>query len=112
MRGFLVACDGERVIGTIGVKQYGGAGLLRSLAVDPAWHGNGVGEALLQAAEESARRAGVHELWLLTTDAQAYFERRGYSPADRATAPMGLQSCTQFQTLSPAGAVCLSKPLS
>ncbi|QHW33701.1 GNAT family N-acetyltransferase [Paenibacillus rhizovicinus] len=44
--------------------------------------GAGIGSRLIAAAEEAVRQAGVHRLWLLTTndniDALRFYQRRGY----------------------------------
>jgi amino-acid N-acetyltransferase len=108
---FLLAVDGGRLIGAIGVEPHGSDGLLRSLVVDPNWRGHGVGGALVQAAEEGARARGLQSLWLLTTDASEYFARHGYAAIDRARAPAAMQACSQFQSLCPVSAACLRKLL-
>ena len=108
---FLLAVDGGRLIGAIAVEPHGSDGLLRSLVVEPDWRGHGVGDALVQAAEEGARARGLRSLWLLTTDAAEYFTRHGYAAMDRTRAPAALQACAQFQSLCPASAACLHKPL-
>jgi amino-acid N-acetyltransferase len=106
-----VALDGGQVIGVVGVEAYGTDALLRSLVVDPAWRGRGIGDALVRAAEHGARVRGVKALWLLTTDASDYFAARGYAAADRARAPVALQGCAQFRSLCPSSAACLRKTL-
>jgi amino-acid N-acetyltransferase len=108
---FIVALDGGRVVGAVGVEDHGTDALLRSLVVEPAWRGHGIGDTLVQAAEESARDRGVKALWLLTTDASEYFTQRGYVAQNRAGAPSGLQGCTQFKLLCPSSAACLRKTL-
>ncbi len=92
---FLLAVDGGRLIGAIGVEPHGSDGLLRSLVVDPNWRGHGVGSALVQAAEEGARTSGLRSLWLLTTDASEYFTRHGYGamrPDSRPACSAGLHA--------------------
>jgi amino-acid N-acetyltransferase len=109
---FIVALDGGgEIVGAVGVEAHGNDALLRSLAVEPAWRGHGIGDALVQAAEHGARLRGVEALWLLTTDASAYFIARGYAFADRDRAPSALQNCAQFRSLCPFSAACLRKTL-
>lgn len=109
MRDFIVARDVEAVVGTVAVVPYGADGLLRSLAVDPGWRGHGIGGALLQAVESGAEQRGLRSLWLLTMDAGEFFKQRGYEPAERSSAPLALQSSSQFLSLCPASAACMVK---
>ena len=52
------------------------------LAVDPALHGQGIGQCLLAFAEAEARRLGLHELRLLTNERmtrnRAIYARAGF----------------------------------
>ena len=48
-----------RVVGVAGMERYGGAGLLRSVAVAPDWQGSGIGRALVDRVLEDGRAAGV-----------------------------------------------------
>ncbi|HEX8244353.1 MAG TPA: GNAT family N-acetyltransferase, partial [Longimicrobium sp.] len=43
---YAVAEAGGRIVAAAGVEVYGGAGLLRSVVVDDAWRGRGLGAAL------------------------------------------------------------------
>lgn len=103
--------DGANLIGAIGLEAYGAVALLRSLAVAPAWQGRGLGAALLAHAERVARQRGITALYLLTTTAEAFFTRRGYSRLPREAAPPVLHRTAEFAALCPASAVCLMKAL-
>ena len=58
-----------------------------NLAVDPSHQGSGVGRALLEHAEQAARRAGFNSLYLYThermTENIALYTRIGYVEYDR-----------------------------
>ena len=56
----VVRQDG-RVVGSAALELYQGAALLRSVAVDPALQGRGLGCALTEAALRLARERGVAE---------------------------------------------------
>ena len=86
-------------------------GLLRSLAVSAEHRRCGLGIALTRALEENATRAGVTSLVLLTETARDFFEHRGYQVIDRAQAPDAVLMSSEFRTLCPQSAVCLTKRL-
>ena len=92
-----------------GLEVHGGAGLLRSVCVRSAARGQGLGPRLCDAIEDRAAAAGLGELYLLTTTARAFFERRGYHVVDRASAPERILQTAEFQSLCPSSATCLSQ---
>lgn len=106
---FIVARDGDDVVGTVALVPCGADGLLRSLVVNPDWRGHGIGGALLEAAELAADRRGVRAIWLLTVDTEPYFRQRGYERVERSAAPAALQASAQFRSICPASAACLVK---
>lgn len=109
LNNFWVACRSDEVVGAVGLEVYGTDALLRSLVVDLGQRKTGVGGKLLNWAMAAAREKAVTRLWLLTTDADAYFERVGFGRTDRNLAPPGIKTSAQFQGLCPASARCYSK---
>jgi len=103
--------DDADLIGVVGLEIHGAVALLRSLAVAPDGQGRGMGSALLAHAERVARQRGIAALYLLTTTAEAFFVRRGYSRLPREAAPPVLQRTAEFAALCPVSAVCLMKAL-
>src|SRR3546814_741608 len=82
----LFACIRDSQLrGVVGLEMHGQVALLRSLAVPAAERGSGVGAALVSHAEQYAARQGIDTMYLLTTTAAGFFERRGYSHASRKT---------------------------
>jgi N-acetylglutamate synthase-like GNAT family acetyltransferase len=109
---FLVVEDGPgTLIGVIGLESNGRTGLLRSLAVAPAWRGQAIAARLVERCEMDARAAGVDELYLLTTSAADYFLRRAYALVERGAVPAAIAQHAQFRSLCPASACCLRKTL-
>lgn len=106
---FLVARDGERLIGTVGLDFAGDAALLRSLAVAPAARGRGLGQQLVAAAERRAWQRGAQALYLLTTTAAEFFARLDYRKAARADAPPAIAAMPQFAGLCPASSAFMTK---
>jgi N-acetylglutamate synthase-like GNAT family acetyltransferase len=109
--GFWVIRDSGRAIGAIGLETYGRSGLLRSLVVAPEARGTGLGRQLVEAVEDAARSRGLERLVLLTQTAERFFAGRGYTAIDRATAPDEVRASTEFRSLCPASATCMSKTL-
>jgi N-acetylglutamate synthase-like GNAT family acetyltransferase len=103
--------DGDRLVGVVGVQPLDGAVLLRSLAVAAKARGRGAGALLVAAVEDHARQSGSRDVYLLTTDAAAYFERRGYQRVSRDEAPASLRATRQFAQLCPASAAVMHKRL-
>src|SRR5438105_2026683 len=67
---FLVAHVDKALIACAGLDVQGEAALLRSVAVDEAHRGTGLGKKLVEAMEAHARGCGVRELYLLTVTAE------------------------------------------
>lgn len=108
---FYVATVDAAVVAVGGLERYGSVGLLRSVAVAEPRRGRGYGAAVCDELESIARESGVAELYLLTTTASAFFERRGYEEVARAAAPARVRRSTQFADLCPASATCMRKRL-
>lgn len=110
-QGFLVAVDGPALVGTVAVESAGHEGLLRSLAVDARAHRRGLGSQLVTAAETQARGQGITHLYLLTDTASRFFERLGYRPIPRDSAPPFVRGTEQFRGLCPASSTLMEKSL-
>ena len=111
MQHFLLAEAADVPVGTIGLEPFEGVGLLRSLVVVPHSQGGGAGRRLVAALESQAATLGMRELWLLTTDADAYFTKLGWTAVDRGDAPLCVQETTEFSKLCPADAIVMTKRL-
>jgi N-acetylglutamate synthase-like GNAT family acetyltransferase len=104
---FLVARSGGRLVGCVGAELHGPAALLRSLAVDPARRGEGVGEALLRAVVDLARRRGARDLFALTTTIEPLLARRGFVRVERGEVPADVRRSAEFTTLCPGSSACM-----
>ena len=75
---FLVAEVNGALIGCVHLDEYAPSlSELRSLAVDPAGQGKGVGRALVLATEQLALRRGCTTLFAVSND-EAFFNRFGF----------------------------------
>ena len=102
---FVVAEHQGLVVGTVGLEHVAdGRALLRSLVVDRDSRRAGLGTSLANAAIEKARAGSVSELFLLTTDAAAFFERLGFESVAHAEAPPAVRETREFSELCPSTA--------
>jgi amino-acid N-acetyltransferase len=108
---FFYAGPASAPTGLVGLELFGDVALLRSLVVSPEARSSGVGSALVQCAETHAHSRGVRVLYLLTTTAEGYFSRRGYSRAEREQAPHPIRSSREFSGLCPSSSAFMSKQL-
>jgi N-acetylglutamate synthase-like GNAT family acetyltransferase len=109
---FLVAHLEKQLVGVAGIEVLGEAGLLRSVAVDEAHRGTGLGKRLVEGAEELARKEGVRELYLLTVTAADFFAALGYRVVPREQAPTDVAATEQFSALCPSSSKLMAKTLS
>ena len=63
---------------------------LSSLYVHPAYRKKGIGEALVGAIKETARKLGYNELYLRTEHAQGYYKKLGWQEIETLTDEFGL----------------------
>ena len=108
---FFVGESDDEVVGVGGLEVYGSVALLRSVVVEASARGEGYGSALCDALEARGRDAGADALYLLTTTAPAFFERRGYEVVERDAAPPEIRETSEFRDLCPASATCMRKRL-
>ena len=88
---FVVREDDGRVVGVAGLELHGDFGLLRSVAVDEDYRGQGLAAALIEAVLQRAQRVGLRSVYLLTTSARDYFARRGFANVRRDDAPAAIR---------------------
>jgi amino-acid N-acetyltransferase len=108
---YLVVWDGKRLVGVVGLEMHGGRGLLRSLAVDPASRGTGLGKALTKEIFSRADSNGVNTIGLLTTTAEKFFEKQGFTLIPREEIPEWIKESKEFKIYCPSTAVCMLKKL-
>lgn len=105
---FLLAHDGGKLAGCVGLEIYGAQALLRSLAVGPEWQHEGLGKLLTEQALDLARGEGVQEVVLLTTTAAEFFQRHfGFAPTERSAYDEVFATSVEWHLPRCASAVCL-----
>ena len=110
--GFLVAEVQGSIVGVTGLEQRGNCGLLRSTVVTPAWQGKRVARELVERIIEGAEARGLDALYLLTTTAERYFSRFGFTVTTRDTVPDAIKATDEFKEACPATATVMCLPLS
>lgn len=108
---FLGCGERQHPGGVVGLEVLGDVGLLRSLAVSPENRGRGCGKALVVAAESLARESGLSRLYLLTTTADGFFARLGYTVVERGEVPAVVLCSREFSSLCPQDAVVMTKAI-
>jgi len=104
---FLIARDGDKVVGCGGAEAYQFAALIRSVAVAPEYRSHGIGRKLVRQLLDRLASRGLREFYLLTTTAEEYFRKRGFKPIDRDEVHPQLLGSREFQGACPDTAVCM-----
>jgi amino-acid N-acetyltransferase len=94
-----------------GLELHGEDGLLRSVAVDPDYRGQGLAKSLVAAVIERATRVGLRSMYLLTTTARDYFARLGFADCPRDAAPRAIRDSWEFRTGCPSSATLMKRAL-
>lgn len=100
-RFFVDELDG-RIVGCVALYPFPGTASAETacLAVHPDFQGTGRGEALLAAAEEAAREAGLTQVFVLTTRTAHWFLERGFVQASPDDLPAPRKALYNWQRRS------------
>jgi amino-acid N-acetyltransferase len=104
---FLVAEQGETIVGVIGLEVYGETALLRSAVVSFDLQRTGIGRLLYAYNLKQARRLGVKRLILLTNTAEGYFIRKGFRKIDQKGVSGPITISVEFTGACPSHAACM-----
>ena len=102
--------DQGRPVGYGGYELYGEHALLRSVVVLPEVRGKGFGKAVTEGVLARAARAGARQAYLLTTNAEPFFEHAGFAPIARDEAPSDILATKQATTICSTAAL-LTRPI-
>ena len=69
------------------------------------------GKQLVAEAESYARERGVKALYLLTTTAERFFDRLGYSRIEREMVPESIKATREYAGICPASSAVMCKRL-
>jgi amino-acid N-acetyltransferase len=108
---FVVAERAGVIVGCAAIERRGTAGLLRSVAVDAACRGIGIGDALVAHVIKAASRESIDPIVLLTTTAAEWFARYAFTRIAQSDVPAPLLASAEFQGACPASAVIMRRAL-
>lgn len=108
---YVVAVRGKEIVGCAGAEIYGPVALMRSVAVRPGLHKEGIGKSLVGLVLAEARRRGIQSIHLLSVTAPEYFFQFGFKRGPREQAPQGVQASAEFQGACPSCAAFMSLQL-
>jgi N-acetylglutamate synthase-like GNAT family acetyltransferase len=108
---YLLATRNGEVVGCAGAEVYGQVALLRSVAVAPGLHKQGIGRLLVERLLHEARSRDIAALYLLTVTAPEYFAQHGFKRIKNEDAPQALKASAEFQGACPACAALMALTL-
>jgi amino-acid N-acetyltransferase len=104
---FVVARDGDVIVGCGGAEAHEFAALIRSVVVAESHRSRGIGRRIVRQLLDRLASRGLREFYLLTTTAQAYFAKRGFKPIDRDEIHPQLLASAELTGACPDDAVCM-----
>lgn len=105
---FLVAVSKDnQPLATIGMERSGSYGLLRSLAVTPAFRKQGIATQLVTTALNKARSSGVQEMYLMTETAEKYLLQFGFVKISRSAIPNSLLDESELNSACSGCSTCM-----
>jgi len=96
---YFVVRNEDGIVACVALDVYGDDAILHSLAVDPAWRGNGYGWMAADTVINHARWRGVRRIYLLTEVASDFFAaKHGFRVVDRTTVSPAVAAATTFRS--------------
>ena len=111
LRNLFVAAEGPSLIGAIALEVHVRSGMVRLLVVAPEQRGQGMARQLMQTLFSRSYELGLRGLYLLTTDAEATFQKLGFRTIARDLAPSEIRASRQFSQQCPESALLMHRSL-
>ena len=106
---FWLALEEGKVVGSVGFEAHDTVALLRSLSVEETHRNQAVARQLCDRAFDEAKKQAIKSVYLITTTADRYFQRLGFTVVDRSTVPDAITKTSQFSSLCPASATVMKQ---
>lgn len=104
---FFVAEVNGVIAAAAGLEWYGDYALLRSVVTATSHRNKALASQLLVTLIQYARKNHIQQLYLITTTAEKYFEKKGFVKTDRAAVPQVLLQSAEFNGLCPVSATVM-----
>ena len=98
-----VALREGRIAAMAGLERFGDVALMRSVATQEPFRGQGAATTLCRAVLDQARAEGVRQVYLLTETAEGFFRRLGFEVVGRDSMDPRLSASAELR-----GNVCAS----
>jgi amino-acid N-acetyltransferase len=108
---FFIGLIDDKIMSVIGLEKVKNIGLLRSLAVTDLFKNQQVGSRLIRQIFDLCASEHIDKLYLLTTTAEKYFVKFGFTKIERMEAPDILKQTREFKDICPVSAVLMYKKL-
>ena len=108
---FFVEKTNDTVIATGGIESAGKDAIIRSIAVQDAYKGKGLGSKITRQLLKYARETGMRDVHLLTTTAENYFPRYDFKKIERQSVPVDVKNSSQYKDVCPDSAVVMKLDL-
>lgn len=99
------------LLAVAGLEICGRHALLRSVAVRPEWRARGLGREIVMRAIREGEARGLRAMYLLTTTAEHWFPRFGFTAVAREAVPAAIRETVEFRSACPASAVAMERVL-
>lgn len=103
--------EAGELIGCAGIEQFSTNALLRSVAIHKNYAQKGLGSKLIDELVKKARGLGIKQLFLLTTTAEGFFTRKGFSKTDRNLVPESVKASKEFSEICSSNALVMTLAL-
>lgn len=103
--------EGDSLVGTGGLEVYGPYALLRSLSVKMGIRGKSVGSTITSYLLEQAKKKNLKAIFLLTTTAQGFFQKKGFKDIKREDVPEEVKASSEFSNVCPTSAAVMQLTL-
>ena len=108
---FFIGFIDDKIMSVIGLEKYNNVGLLRSLAVNDLFKNQQVGTRLIRHIFDLCASEHIDKIYLLTTTAEKYFVKFGFTKIERIEAHDILKQTREFKDICPVSAVLMCKKL-
>jgi amino-acid N-acetyltransferase len=106
---FIIAIVDNKIIGSLGVENYGKDALLRSFAVSYNFRNSIVSKILMGKMSQYAIDNDIQRAFLLTTTIDQFLLKIGFSKIDRQLVPKIISQTKEFASICPSSAICMMK---